>query len=100
MKTKQALQSPMKGSNSEKNLGLTQKSSSRMYQTQHQPFLSTILKKEGPSFIIKTAEIPEISRKIDFERLITRPKHKPDRMKFDQTRTECLKEKENNPQTA
>lgn len=57
------------------------------------------MKREGPSFLVRAMEIPSVSRTIDFERLLTRPKHKPSRLKFDKNNSECLNEKENDPLT-
>jgi len=58
------------------------------------------MKKPGPSFVVKQGtEIPSISKTIDFERLLSKPKHKPSRLKYDKNKSECLIEKENNPQT-
>jgi len=62
-----------------------------MSRTATQPFFQySTLKKEGPSFLVRAAEIPPVARTIDFERLLMRPKHKPNRLKFDKTKTECL----------
>lgn len=91
----------MKGSQSVKNLHASNAGGtlSPMQRTTSLGFLSSIKKKEGPSFVIKSSDIPQVSRTIDFERLVSRPRHKPNRLKFDKTKTECLQEKENNPLT-
>eukprot|EP00347_Sterkiella_histriomuscorum_P018196 403346422 len=71
-----------------------------MSRTASVPFFqNSIMKRDGPSFLVKAMEIPPVSRTIDFERLLARPRHKPNRLKFDQTNTECLNEKENDPLT-
>lgn len=70
-----------------------------MYKTASTPFFNhTIMKKPGLTFVVKTGtEIPQVSKAIDFERLMTKPKHKPNRAKYDKNRSECAIEKENNP---
>jgi hypothetical protein len=57
------------------------------------------MKKDVPSFLVRAMEIPPVSRTIDFERLLAKPKHKPNRLKFDKTNSDCLNEKENDPLT-
>ena len=68
-----------------------------MFRTQIRPFIPDMYKKEHPTFVLKSSEIPEVSRQIDYERLMAKPNHKPSRLKFDKNKTDCLKEKENNP---
>lgn len=76
-----------------------------MYRTESAAFLERtglVKKQKEPPFIIKSSEIPpqmEITRKIDYDRLLSKPRHKPNRLKFDKNKIECLKEKENNPMT-
>lgn len=70
-----------------------------MNRTASQGFLFTIKKNQGPSFTIKSSEIPIIPKTIDFERLLTKPNHRPNRLKYDKNKSECLQEKENNPLT-
>lgn len=89
----------LKVNRSEKVLSIN-KDISKMYRTQSHGFFSKNKNDGGSPFIIKSSEIPEMSRKIDFERLLSKPKHRPNRLKFDKNRSECLKEKENNPMTS
>ena len=70
-----------------------------MQKTTSLGFLASIQKKDAAPFVVKSGEIPPVSRDIDFDRLLQQPKHKPNRLKFDKTRSECLLEKENNPLT-
>ena len=90
----------LRGSHSVKNLHSSVNQSPMMSRTSSQPFFNhSIMKKEGPSFLVKAMEIPSVSRTIDFERLLMRPKHKPNRLKFDKNNSDCLNEKENDPLT-
>lgn len=60
----------------------------------------TLTKKgDGPAFKFTTNEIPTMSKTTNLDRLMLRPPHKVDRLKFDKTKVECLVEKENNPLT-
>lgn len=53
----------------------------------------------GPNYMFTSSEIPNLSKTIDLERLLSKPRHKPDRLKFDKSKSECIVEKENNPLT-
>ncbi|CDW71236.1 UNKNOWN [Stylonychia lemnae] len=82
----------MRGSQSVKNLHASQ---SPMSRTASQPyFMYSSLKKDTPSFLVKAQEIPPVQRTIDFDRLLMRPSHKPNRLKFDKTKSDCLLEED------
>lgn len=61
--------------------------------------MTSTMMKTSPSFFIKTQEIPQMQKTYDLSRLMVLPKHKINRSKFDKSKSECLKEKENNPLT-
>jgi len=62
--------------------------------------LSNIMSDSMNSFMVKSSVIPPVPRQYDVDRLVyNKPKHKPNRRFFDQTKSECIQEKENDALT-